>query len=126
MRRYSLDDCPTQSHCSRYSRFVDYFLNTREELFFEVVQSRIRNSQESMRELRTLRRQAMEARSKREKLMGTMTMVNRLHIQVRDAAALQVGYVNPILRCDRGKWLKQALVPKRDVLEPPRPVLTAK
>jgi hypothetical protein len=79
----------------RCSRFVDYFLGTREELFFEVFQSRIRNSKESMRELRTLRRQAMEARAKREKLMGTMTMVNKLHVQVLrvNLAVVKLEYV---------------------------------
>eukprot|EP00730_Choanoeca_flexa_P002797 TRINITY_DN11178_c0_g1_i2.p1 TRINITY_DN11178_c0_g1~~TRINITY_DN11178_c0_g1_i2.p1 ORF type:complete len:1472 (+),score=415.20 TRINITY_DN11178_c0_g1_i2:98-4417(+) len=63
------------------SRLEDYFLSTREEMFFEVIQERIRSSLESLRELRTLRRQDAEQQKQRQKLMGTLTIINKLQHQ---------------------------------------------
>jgi len=64
---------------------MTYFTGTREELFFEVVQARMRNSMDSIRELRTLRRQIKEVREKRSRVMGTLSMAGALGRQTKQA-----------------------------------------
>eukprot|EP00050_Salpingoeca_kvevrii_P002520 m.196116 g.196116 ORF g.196116 m.196116 type:complete len:2530 (-) comp10628_c0_seq6:379-7968(-) len=54
--------------------FEQYFMGTREELFFIDMQSRIRASLERLQELRLLRRLVHEERDRHAQLMGTMTL----------------------------------------------------
>mmetsp|Transcript_19552 Transcript_19552/g.58269 ORF Transcript_19552/g.58269 Transcript_19552/m.58269 type:complete len:2305 (+) Transcript_19552:63-6977(+) len=63
--------------------FEDHFLHTREETFFDDIQTRLRRSTESIIEQRTLARQREEEKKRESSMMGTMTMANK--IQSREA-----------------------------------------
>jgi hypothetical protein len=73
--------------------FEDHFLHTREETFFDDIQTRLRRSTESIVEKRTLARQAAEEKAREKKMMGTMTMrekFNASSLIEADAAADKV------------------------------------
>eukprot|EP00049_Salpingoeca_infusionum_P011225 m.193039 g.193039 ORF g.193039 m.193039 type:complete len:2533 (-) comp14875_c0_seq1:808-8406(-) len=69
----------TDGHKSAQEQFETYFFTTREELFFEVVQKRIRTSLERMTELRALRLQDAANKKMQENVTGTLTMAGKLH-----------------------------------------------
>lgn len=65
--------------------FEEHFLGTREETFFDDVQTRMRRSLDSLREMRVLQKQAEEERQRQNKLMGTLTLAGALGGQMKDA-----------------------------------------
>lgn len=75
----------TDGHDGAQAQIERYFLSTREELFFEVVQSKIKNAMEMTQELRSLRQQLEIKASTHEKLLGTLTLAGQLGNQVSDA-----------------------------------------
>eukprot|EP00051_Salpingoeca_urceolata_P021905 m.350050 g.350050 ORF g.350050 m.350050 type:complete len:1958 (+) comp19886_c0_seq3:2025-7898(+) len=74
----------------------DYFMNTRDELFFEAIRTKMRLSGDSVRELRALEAQAEAQREKNATLSGTLTMATKLRAQTNqlldDVLAQDVGY----------------------------------
>ncbi|EGD74759.1 inositol 1,4,5-trisphosphate receptor type 3 [Salpingoeca rosetta] len=72
-------------HRGAQGQIQEYFLGTREELFFEVVQAKVKNAMETTTELRNLRRQLEIKTSTQEKLLGTLTLAGQLGQQVSDA-----------------------------------------
>ena len=58
--------------------FERHFLGTREETFFDDVQSRMRTSVEAIRELRVLNRATAEEKGRQAHMMGTLTLASAL------------------------------------------------
>lgn len=70
--------------------FMHFFLNTREESFFEDVRGRLLVSIRSYNEVRELRAQALEVKKKAASAMGTLTLAGQLGSTIREELAEDV------------------------------------